>query len=588
VDPFSNAELQKKYGDFDIMPRKFVGLGTLPPATAYVFSAGCPDAVLYNANQAKYHLGELVQICDGVDDQVQINAAIIAAAATNGEVILSGGTFYISAPIYIYTTQYHSVVLRGQGIKGTYIYLVDGSNCNMVEMDPVVAYDCEYFTIRDMQFGGNYANNTSGNCINLATNGLYEPHNFTMENVTLGSSRDECFKATAVNLIRLYNIVMSGATSNHVFSVNSCDGTLSVNLVLLRYGGLTDNMAFNAAAAQPDVIVDDGTQFTVGESVRIYDDLAGETNSILGIVGNTLTMTNNLANNYTTANNGRVREIHDCMVFNGGSESNFTNTLLDGSYMAHALVTSNTSRLKFQNFYIGAFWKNAIYTSGSGDSIIFNTGSILGHGEITGGYYGLYINADSGIYTNITLERGTGTGAMRGVYLAAGAANNIINNVSVEEVDTPALYGLVDNSDEFNIISDFIGILIPGEKRVARIALTGAAQNVIDFAWQNPHGNAILIDKVIVDATTPSTLAASMDIGFDADGTGAGTDFFDDVPIDAAGTYDSTIAAHQGQQVAGSLKMPANGGANDWITGMIRDASGVDLAGFVYIYYTGI
>lgn len=62
----------------------------------------------------------------------------------------------------------------------------------------------------------------------------------------------------------------------------------------------------DAAAAQKDVVVADGSVFGEGQAVVIKDDLAQENNWIASISGNTLTMAINLTNAYTVAQNGHV------------------------------------------------------------------------------------------------------------------------------------------------------------------------------------------------------------------------------------------------------------------------------------------
>ena len=63
----------------------------------------------------------------------------------------------------------------------------------------------------------------------------------------------------------------------------------------------------DANSGQADVAVPDGTLFAVQQTVSISDDTPDtESNTIASIVANTLTMTANLANNYTTAQNAQV------------------------------------------------------------------------------------------------------------------------------------------------------------------------------------------------------------------------------------------------------------------------------------------
>jgi len=92
-------------------------------------------------------------VCDGVDDQEEINNAINSLPAGGGRVVLLEGTYHLTAPIKILKS---NVVLEGNGWN-TVLFLEDGSDCNMIEIG-------DYYTslrnikIRNIQFDGNRAN----------------------------------------------------------------------------------------------------------------------------------------------------------------------------------------------------------------------------------------------------------------------------------------------------------------------------------------------------------------------------------------------------------------------------------------------
>jgi hypothetical protein len=68
----------------------------------------------------------------------------------------------------------------------------------------------------------------------------------------------------------------------------------------------TSTLTGDANSAQADVAVTDGSLFTAGQEVLVGDNNAQEFNTIASIATNTLTMDNNLANTYTTADSGAV------------------------------------------------------------------------------------------------------------------------------------------------------------------------------------------------------------------------------------------------------------------------------------------
>jgi polygalacturonase len=61
--------------------------------------------------------------CSGVNDQIQIQAAIDLLASTGGAVILSDGTFMMSNQISLVS----NIILRGQGMEETLLKTID--NC---------------------------------------------------------------------------------------------------------------------------------------------------------------------------------------------------------------------------------------------------------------------------------------------------------------------------------------------------------------------------------------------------------------------------------------------------------------------------
>ena len=101
-------------------------------------------------------------ICDGVDDQIEINAAIDwCKARGGGTVYLNMPTWsYISAPIVIK----RGVNLIGQGADITAIHLVNNSNCNMIEVYDAVD-GSRHSGIEGIRLSGNRNNQTSGHGI---------------------------------------------------------------------------------------------------------------------------------------------------------------------------------------------------------------------------------------------------------------------------------------------------------------------------------------------------------------------------------------------------------------------------------------
>lgn len=112
---------------------------------------------------------------------------------------------------------------------------------------------------------------------------------------------------------RYIKVTCTGAFADHwtisnIFVYES-DGEISG----ISVGTLTEHLPFNcslmdenAGVGQKDVTVEEGWKFQEGDSVIIGDDNAEEYNTVATIVADVLTMEDNLANNYTTADDGYV------------------------------------------------------------------------------------------------------------------------------------------------------------------------------------------------------------------------------------------------------------------------------------------
>ena len=86
-------------------------LGLFITASAVVISSDAPAVAKAVARVAKVALGNRIQICDGVNDHIEIQAALDALPATGGEVKLLEGTYNVQATINLDSNQ----TLRGCG-----------------------------------------------------------------------------------------------------------------------------------------------------------------------------------------------------------------------------------------------------------------------------------------------------------------------------------------------------------------------------------------------------------------------------------------------------------------------------------------
>lgn len=108
----------------------------------------------------------------------------------------------------------------------------------------------------------------------------------------------------------------------------------------------TSNLDGDAAASQPDITVDDASDFNIGELITISDTNASETRTILSIAGNKITVDANLSNTYVEGSNGKVY---------AGSVFRWVQNSISGvSGWQHGILTKNG----ISNFGRGADLRN--------------------------------------------------------------------------------------------------------------------------------------------------------------------------------------------------------------------------------------
>lgn len=132
------------------------------------------------------------------------------------------------------------------------------------------------------------------------------------------------------------------------------------------------------------------------------------------------------------------------------------------------------------------------------------------------------------------------------------------------------------------------GLEFQGRKRhIAKVTLSDSGSSAGDiFSWQNPHGAAIFVDRVVLDVTTEADGAANIDVGTASDASSSSDNLLDGQDIGAAAaTFDNID--DQGTNGQSVQRMDANGGTTDHVTGTASsDPSG--LVGAVYIYYSAV
>lgn len=119
--------------------------------------------------------------------------------------------------------------------------------------------------------------------------------------------------------------------------------------------------------------------------------------------------------------------------------------------------------------------------------------------------------------------------------------------------------------------------------KVARVALAAVDTAGGLFAWANPENAAILVERVILDVTTQSTGACTVDVGVAANGTTSADNLIDGRSVaSAAGVYDNLGDAGTN----GKTRQKAS--SSQYVTGSVASGASAGIVGYAYIHYVVI
>ncbi len=137
---------------------------------AAAFAIDVPDDAVvvaaYNSADKQY----ANYVCDGTDDQVQIQSAINEVGTSGGKVLLLEGTFYITGAFRVY----QNLTLEGSGY-GTLLYLADNSNCSVISNVGGHNIARANVTIKNLRIDGNKGHQSAGHgMLRTGANATYE------------------------------------------------------------------------------------------------------------------------------------------------------------------------------------------------------------------------------------------------------------------------------------------------------------------------------------------------------------------------------------------------------------------------------
>jgi len=151
--PDTAATEETVSADSSVADANYICDGTNNEGTCEPNTVRTATLVIAASNSSAASKTQADYVCDGIDDQIEINAAMNSLPANGGEVVLLEGTYYISGSI----TMAPSSWLTGQGPYNTTIQLADNANCHAIVAPTSNSW---IRGIRDLRLEGNYPKQT--------------------------------------------------------------------------------------------------------------------------------------------------------------------------------------------------------------------------------------------------------------------------------------------------------------------------------------------------------------------------------------------------------------------------------------------
>ncbi|MCE2405793.1 MAG: hypothetical protein J4F43_11655 [Dehalococcoidia bacterium] len=124
----------------------------------------------------------------------------------------------------------------------------------------------------------------------------------------------------------------------------------------------------------------------------------------------------------------------------------------------------------------------------------------------------------------------------------------------------------------------------PVALKCAGVALTAADSKGGVMRWQNPEDSAIVITRVVLDVTSKTGAACTLDVGVARSGNISSDNLIDGLDVGAAaGPFDNI--ADKGVNGKERQRLDAKGGTTDYVTASKATGATGGLAGNAYIFY---
>lgn len=544
------------------------GLLTTPTGRTATYVVAASDAPTHVIAQADY-------VCDGTADDVEIQAAIdaLTVGRTHKETIKLTGKFNISSVISVPS---YTVIDMSEAL----IYLTSGSNCEIFNNATSPVY---YVDVFGGEINGNKTGNTAGAAegaigISAAYSNFTNVyiHDFAGTGIYCGRS---IYVNTNFNIIK--DCTNGGITQdtddygeikgNYIYKCATAGGKSSI---IVKDHKLVDgNIIIDGGAncqifgTEYDTITNNELANGDGMGIAYFKYSLVANNTIYNVAKNAI---DSGGDGYNTITGNTI----DTVTATGGTGAGITNT-------HDSTITGNTIK---NTAYAG------IYVC-PGENNLVISGNTMDTCGTTSDAAGIYITTTATTTSNILITGNLITGSTWGVKQRADGGD--ISEITVTSNDFRGVTTGVDfifSNQSSCIVNLNQGYIAPSEVRTASGTLTAGNANAICFSWHNPEGQDILVKKVVVEVTTAGgTPGSHLDVGIadDAAGTNRGTEFFDDLDLNATQINDSWVAGDGGTQTKWVFCQDNASATDGWVVGQILDANAANLVGRWYIIYVG-
>ena len=527
-------------------------------------------------------------VCDGVDDQVEIQAAIDALRGIWGCIYLTDGLYKISDTIILYSgiglkANMPSWGTYGSVTVGAMLYTSQNKAILKIVQDPS-HLGCSWFPyVENVMFCG------SGNGAYTSQHGIY----VSLDNGTIND--------VYLNNVMVLNMGGKGIYVNNGGKiwidkgyVEDCQGdgiymrssggfyitgmyiyknglTAGSNIWVVEtgFGGLISNNQIRQDAdtgVVADIRINDAGTGCIISGNYFYGNGTSAKPCIYLSAGNNI-------KNYSITSNGFYNYINCIQIAKG------TGWVDD---IPNAVIVANTF-MSVTNMVYSTDWNvNAISVQ------VENNVGYIAPGEVR-------TASGSLTKTDYTFTTVTGTFTETGTQLKPGVNTLHCTADGTAKIDIPAgCVAIAASVGGGATVADSPKTLVNN----TAFAVTAGGTNEftitithIAFAWHNPEAQDILIKKVVLNITTKGgTATSTMDVGIadNATGTNLGAEFFNDIDVDStAAIHDSYVAGGGGTQTLWIGCQDSASATDGWIVGQIITEKADGLVGSYYIEYIG-